>query len=94
MLYFHLLASVASCRWRTGDAIGGIEKYIGRVSNPTVCLRKCKLYTSGGKRPNGVTVDVATGRKCYCEFDATGRNNAITWKSCIFAPRKQNLTLL
>ena len=94
MLCFHLLASAASYCWRTGDAIGGIEKYIGRVNNPAVCLRKCKLYTYRGKRPNGATVDVATGRKCYCEFDATGRNNAIAWKSCIFATGKQNLTLL
>ena len=93
MLYFYLSLLEAYCHWRTGDAISNLEKYIGKFNSPEVCFRKCKKYTHEGKKPNGATVDAATGQKCYCEFDATSQNNEKAWKSCIFVPGKQDLRL-
>ena len=42
---------------------------------------KCLTKRRNGKLANGVTVDAATGKSCYCEYGQTGRNGSGSWKN-------------
>ena len=42
---------------------------------------KCLTKMRNGKLANGVTVDAATGKSCYCEYGQTGRNGSGSWKN-------------
>ena len=75
--------------WRNGDGTGGPEEFIGKFSGPVECVKKCIDRRKNGKIANGVTVDAATQRNCYCEYGQTGRTSSTSWKNT-YIPRKNN----
>ena len=75
--------------WRNGDGTGGPEEFIGTFSGPAQCVEQCINRKKNGKVANGVTVDAATQRKCYCEYGQTGRTSSTSWKNT-YIPRKDN----
>ena len=102
MFDIFLLSASANCRWQLGDGVGPggsstepgtFNVEIGTFSGPAECLAKCNSYTNQGKIPNGATVDAATGRKCWCEFGASGIDKNYSWKTCIFEPGKHRFPM-
>ena len=72
-----------------GDGIGSSEiKQHKEFSSKEDCYAFCSISSKDGKNANGVTVDAATERKCYCEFGMTSRNSLTIWKSAFIDKRK------
>ena len=76
--------------WAYGDGSGGPEENIGKVSGPAQCVERCMNRRKNGKVANGVTVDAATQKSCYCEYGQTGRTSSRSWKNT-YIPRRNNL---
>ena len=75
------------CKFETGHVAGVKEFEIKDAETPKQCAIKClaKRREEYYRDINGITVDSATGKNCYCERSATTRQSGRSeYKGCFF----------
>ena len=72
------------CEFSPGD--GDVkEDNLGVFENEEECISQCVERKKTYPEINGVTVDSASGKKCYCKYSLTKSklNKESQWKTCI-----------
>lgn len=84
VLFLDVVPEFPGCEFVTGHGIGGVDIYIGVLTDVKGCAAACFTRSRTDLAINGATVDAATGKSCYCEKTMTGSNFVATWRTCQF----------
>ena len=77
-----VLLSDYSCKFETGDGVGGTEQNIGHQPTPQACIDACATKKQTDPDINGVTIKTSAVGSCYCEKKMKKSNGNPSWKTC------------
>ena len=72
-----------SCKFVTGDGVGGTEENIGYKPTSQECRDTCVIKKKTDPEINGVTITPSGSGSYYCEKNMVNSNKSPSWKTCI-----------
>ena len=72
-----------SCKFVTGDGVGGTEENVGYKTTLQECIDACVIKKKTDPEINGVTITPSGSGSCYCEKNMVNSNKSPPWKTCI-----------